>query len=784
MSETEQPVHFREEEPKMGSNKVANFFKLLFVAHTNVPIESSEEDSTWKDEKEKENAPTAFEEDTTSSDESLMLEFTDKDVNDIVVTKDIDQPCNTIRMWVIAVVLASVLGAVDAFFILRFPSVHIGAIVAQLLAFPLGNLWYMVVPDWNIGVGKFKARLNPGPFNQKEHTLIYIFANTVTSAKLVNISIAEQIKFFKINYGVGRAILFNLSSFLMSWGWAGLSYPILVRPAQVVWPGVLSACALMQTLHSSENAYVKGWKMSRFRFFAYVFVFSFVWYWFSDLIFPFVANLGAFPTWAALKNRVVGQVFGTSNGLAILPLSFDWATISTLSNPLTVPFLAAATIFGSFVFWVWCVIPGLYYKNHWQTAHMPILTNAIFNVNGTTYTPNKVVNKEFKLDLQKYAKYSPVMIPIGFLMNTALTLAAFASMMVTLIFRFKTDIWGPITGKTTQDYHNVMMAKYKGVPAAFFIALILVSIGLGIAFTRGWNQQMQLDVGGYFVSVILGAILFVPVCLVEAQSTLVVSLQAFFNLIGALWYKGEPLAVLYFMNFGFSSLQHAEHMAQGAKLSHYQKVPIRATMVVLLAAGIWAALLNSGVTVYLLNHIHDVCTPEAKNHMTCKSQQTSFNQHLMWGLFGSHIFTSGGRYSWILWFFLVGAGIAAFVHTMEILRPNQKLWKRINPALIVSGASQIPTATGLNYGSWFVVAFAFNFWIHRFNHPWWKKYNLVTAVGLDCGVAIAGILVYFCITYTGASSNYHWWATEVVSTGCDANACPYLPKKMTNPGKW
>lgn len=749
------------------------------------PIEQQRTDVSSETTAKEEISDVVKEVDNDTSSAETEYEFNADDIKEVVLVDDVtDMPANTLRMWVLAVVLSSVIAGVDAFFTLRFPSIAIGGIVAQLLAYPLGTLWHKIVPDFRIGTKSFGVSLNPGPFNIKEHTLIFMFANTVTSTRLVNITIAEQLKFFNFNYGVGRAILFNIASFMISWCWCGLSIPILVDNPDVVWPGILSSCALMKTLHSDENPYVPNWKISRLQYFSVIFVLSFVWYFFSDFIFPFIANIGAFLTWAVPTNAVVGQVFGTLNGLALLPISFDWSTISNISNPLTVPYVYGMSIFASFVFWVWIVIPGLYYRNHWQTAHFPIMTNAIFNTNGTSYLPAKVVNKKYELDIAKFKKYSPVMLPIGFLMTTALSLAAFSSMVVMIIYNFKDSVIQPLQ-RVKVDIHSQLILKYRRVPAIFYFVSGLIGLALGILFVEGWNRETQLDVGGFIVALVLGGLLYIPLCLIEAKSTVVISLQAFFNLVGAFWFHGKPMAVMYFMMFGFGTLQHAEHMSQGAKLGHYLKTPPLVTMLVLFAAGIWASLLNAGVTVFLLNHISDVCQTDAKNNMTCRTQRTSFNQHLVWGLFGDHIFAAGGRYSFILWFFLVGAVVALGVIALKKFYPQNKVVQCLNPTLLVSGAGKIPTSTGLQYGSWFAVILGFNYFIHKYKNAWWRKYNLVTAVGLDCGVAIAGILVFFCITYTGAGDHYSWWATNVVNTGCDANACAYLPKKtIKHPSGW
>lgn len=254
-------------------------------------------------------------------------------------------------------------------------------------------------------------------------------------------------------------------------------------------------------------------------------------------------------------------------------------------------------------------------------------------------------------------------------------------------------------------------------------------------------------------------------------------MNGFFNVVGAFWFKGKPIATLYFLNTGFSIFEHAMHYTQGAQLGFYMKTPPKLTMFVLLAAGIWASLVTSSVAGFVLYHIDNVCTATAKNHMICKKQQTAFNTQILWGLFGHKIFGDGGRYNFIMYFFLVGAVVSCIVIVMQIWKPKSVFWAKANPALFMAGAENIPTSTGINYSAWFIVAMIFNYYIHKKHTAWWRKYNLILAAGLDCGVAIAATLVYFCVVYTGGSANYSWWGTEVASSSCDSKGCPYLPAK-------
>lgn len=716
----------------------------------------------------------------SSSDSSVeVVDITVNDISEIVVTEDEPLPCLTLRMWVLALVFGTVIPGIDAFFLMRYPSISIGGLVGQLLAFPCGVAWAKVVPKWKV----LGIELNPGPFNMKEHACITMFVNIGYSSKLVNTAFAEQIKYFGVNIGIGRGILSNMSAYLISFSWTGFTLPILVAPASLIWPGVLGNCALFKTLHSRENKPADGWTISRFSFFALVFTGSFIWYWFPDLIMPFVSYIGAWISWVRPSSAVLGQVFGVQNGLGMFPLTFDWAQISSIGNPLVTPFWAVACIFGSFVFWIWIILPGLYYSNKWQTAHLPIMTNSIFNKNGTKFLPKKVVDKDWNLDVKKLEKYSPVVLPISFLMHIALGLATFAALWVNFAFRFKTDVYERIKHKDTDtDIHNQLMSKYKYPSVYLYFIPLVIGLALGFAFCEGWNRDTQITSYGFIVAIIIGGALYVPLALVESRANLTVSMDSFFNIISAFWFQGKPMSLLYFYMFGFATLQHAMHMSQSAKIGHYMKVPPKASMFVILLAGIWSACVNPSVTGWVLYNVKDVCTTTAKNNMICRSIQASFNNHLVWGLLGKHIFGSGGRYTFVFYFFIVGAAIALAVHLLRIFLPKNKFLQNLNPILLVGGAAQIPSVTGINYSTWFVTAFIFNFIIHRRKHHWWKKYNLVLATGLDCGLAIAAIIIYFCVVYTGGSDNFSWWGTTVADSSCDAKACPYRPAdKITLP---
>ena len=79
-----------------------------------------------------------------------------------------------------------------------------------------------------------------------------------------------------------------------------------------------------------------------------------------------------------------------------------------------------------------------------------------------------------------------------------------------------------------------------------------------------------------------------------------------------------------------------------------------------------------------------------------------------------------------------------------------------------ANAAYIPPATAANYVPWAIVGFIFQYVIRRRHFSWWTKYNYVLSAALDSGVAIAAVLIFFCLQYPkngtiGADNLMTWW---------------------------
>lgn len=145
----------------------------------------------------------------------------------------------------------------------------------------------------------------------------------------------------------GFQIILILSTQAMGFGIAGILRRFLIWPAAMVWPATLVTTTVMFSLHDhspSDPATTNGWKIGRYMFFLIVALSTFAYEWFPTVIAQFL-SLFTFISWIAPKNVLVNQIFGGQTGLGIVPISFDWSTVSSfLLSPLPSPAFAILNV--------------------------------------------------------------------------------------------------------------------------------------------------------------------------------------------------------------------------------------------------------------------------------------------------------------------------------------------------------------------------------------------------------------------------------------------------------
>jgi OPT family oligopeptide transporter len=202
------------------------------------------------------------------------------------------------------------------------------------------------------------------------------------------------------------------------------------------------------------------------------------------------------------------------------------------------------------------------------------------------------------------------------------------------------------------------------------------------------------------------------------------------------------------------------------KFGHYMKIPPRTMFMCQVVATTFSCFIQIAVLNYALRMIEDVCTPTQAENFTCPGGRVFFSASVIWGLIGpARMFSPGQIYSGLFFFFLLGAVTPVVIFYAAKKYPNSPLKYLIAP-LIFGGSGSIPPATPLNYLSWGAVGYLFQHVIRKRNFAWWSRLNYLTSSGLDLGLALATLVIFFAFTLQRINPP-KWWGNEIVRSTMD-----------------
>ncbi|KAI0079167.1 OPT oligopeptide transporter, partial [Panus rudis PR-1116 ss-1] len=678
---------------------------------------------------------------------------------------DPDMPASTIRAWVIGMCWALVIPGVNQFFYLRYPSIMVGPIVAQLMTFPFGRLWARFMPRIRI----FNLSLNPGPFTIKEHVLATIMSGVGAQSAYATEIVAVQRVVYGQQFGFAYQWMLVMSTQMIGFSVGGLARRLLVAPASMIWPNTLVVCALYNTLHSQSYAGI-GQRdgLSRERFFIYAFLAAALWYFVPGYLF---------------------QALSYRSGMGFSLLSFDWNQIAFIGSPLATPWWAEANVVIGFIFFYWFLTPLLYFNNVWYSQYMPILSLASFDRNGHVYNTSRVLFPDATFNKEAYEQYSPLFLPIAFAVSYGVTFASITATVVHAILYFRKPISVHLhrSLKEQPDIHAQLMTRYRQVPEWWYASFLHNEHSVTFAFACICVKvyPTQMPIWAVIVALIIALIYVIPVGMIQAVTNRQVGLNVITELIVGYMLPGKPVAMMMFKTWGYIGVYQALTFTQDFKLGHYMKIPPRPMFWCQVIATAIAGTVQLGVQSWMFSNIPFLCGEEQKDMsgFTCANTQVFATASLVWGVIGPALqFSKGQVYYPLLFFFVAGAILPLIVWLLAKRYPNSFL-NYVN--LMFSGIGLSPPATGANYIPWAIIGFLTQYYVRRRYFPFWAKYNYVLSAAMDAGTAIGVILVYFCLQYPqngriGIDSIRLWWGNTVFKNTADWNSTPL---KRLQPGQ-
>jgi OPT family small oligopeptide transporter len=697
---------------------------------------------------------------------------------------DPTMPVNTFRMWLLGLFYTFLISALNQFFSLRFPTVYITGIVAQLTALPLGKGLERILPTTRFNTFGYVWSFNPAPFNIKEHVVITVMANVVVGGAFATDVVATQRFFYQQSFSFSYQMMLILSTQLIGFSLGGMLRRFVVWPASMVWPGALVNAALFNTLHKNYGKKERK-HMSREKFFCIALACSAVWYWVPGYLWT---GLSVFNwiCWIAPNNAVVNGLFGTTSGLGMSVLTFDWSMIAFIGSPLVTPWWSEANIMVALVLVIWIICPIIYYTNGWFSKFMPISSYMVYDNTGMPYDPTVIISNG-QFDAAKYAAYSPVFMPTTRAMSYGIAFASYSAIVVHTFLWYRHDISRRFKSsiRDEKDVHARLMARYSEVPHWWYgivgvCSLVLLCVSIEIFPT-------QLPIYGLFVALLLAVCLSLPLAMLQAVTNQQVGLNVLHELIAGYLHPGKPIANMIFKTVGYIGTNQAVLFSGDMKLGHYMKVPPRIMFAAQTIACFVSCFVVTAVQEAMFANIVDICTPDQKDGFICASTNTLASASLLWGGIGpQRLFGSGAMYNALLWFFLIGA-LAPIPFYFLARRFPLSFWRYINLPVFFAGLAYIPPASGINYASWAATGFFFNFFLRRYHFRWWMRYNYILSAALDAGVAISVILIFFTVQYPKGGFNIKWWGNTVWQNTADALGTPMYvlnPGETFGPSSW
>ncbi|KAJ1766309.1 hypothetical protein IW140_005454 [Coemansia sp. RSA 1813] len=667
---------------------------------------------------------------------------------------DPNMPCLTFRSWVLGIIFAVGLAFVNQYYWFRENPITLNGYVVQLLSFPLGYIMALVLPKRKFRTFGWEWTLNPGPFNIKEHVIISIFAGTSVGTTYGIDVVTIKKMWYHTDMGFGPSILFILTSQIMGYSFAGFSRRFLVYPAAMIWPSTLVSVTLFRTFHEIQNF---GSRLTRTWVFWICFAGSFLWYFIPGVIFPALSFL-AILCFIAPANIYANQLGDAFNGVGMLNFTLDWSYISSsyTQSPIAIPWIYACNVFAGFVLVMWVATPIGYYRNTWNTQLMPMYTATLYQTNGTEFEIDQVMTANNMLDEAKYASYGPLRMTFTYAMTYGLSFAAITNLLVYIALTYGKDIVQRVrqARQMDDDIHMRLMHRYKEVPLWWYAVTFAITFAVSIVVCEVWDMLPWYWV---ILATFIPFIFTIPIGIVQALSNQQPGLNVITEFIIGYGRPEDPIANVTFKVYGYITMAQALVLVSDQKLGHYMKLPPRHLFIAQLVGTIICSFVQLGVAFWLMATVDHMCTKEGMP-FTCLQANTFFSASVIWGLVGpGRMFGPGSPYHPVMYLFILGVLLPFPFWYLSKRFPNS--WaKHIHTPLLFIAIGYMPPAPSHVYTNWFIGCFFFNYLWHKYFNRAWQRYAFALSAGLDCGLAISGIIVYYIFLKVELPQ---WWGLNV-----------------------
>ncbi|KAL9556180.1 hypothetical protein MBANPS3_002011 [Mucor bainieri] len=681
-------------------------------------------------------------------------------VNDVALTEDDTSLRSvTVRSIFIGVMLACLSSSISQLMVFKPVGIPLTDTFMMILAYVFCTFWARVVPKggW----------LNPGPFNIKEHTCIYVMISAANTSAYGTWILSAQELFYQDTPGAAGSIFLLIATQLVGYGIAGQLRPYLVYPANMTWPTSLPVVSLIKTLNTDKQE--AKW---RTRFFFIVFGAIFVYEFIPQYMMPILGGISVICL-AKNDSRWVQRLFGglgTNEGMGMFQLSFDW-NLLTSYKPLYIPLWIQLNVYGGIAL-LWVLAPLLYYFDVWNAQSFPYLSNSIFQRfdNGTSriYPQHEVLNADNSLNYTRLEEVGRPQFATVYATNYIFINFGVTATITHVALFYGKAIWANFKKskafKETEetDIHMKLMSVYKEVPSWWYYVIYVLGIALNIGIA--YANKSQLPWWGVIFAIFLSSILSLPLNLITAVTGYGFGLNVLTEMICGFILPGLPVANMYFKTLGYNTMSQAGVMAQDLKIGHYLKVPPRMTFMHQIGGTIIGCIFNYIVNANITSSKRDILLdPVGNQFWNGATPQTINSAAITWGAIGPlAMFGPDTQYYIFLWAFIIGFFLPVPGYLLHRRFPNVG-FDKFNIPMVLTGLCFMP---GTNT-SWVTVSFIlvliFQGYIKKRYSTWFARHTYLISAALDSGTSLMVFFVSMALQggVNGVTYDFPiWWGNR------------------------
>ncbi|KAH6887606.1 OPT oligopeptide transporter [Thelonectria olida] len=635
-----------------------------------------------------------------------------------------------------------------------------------LASAPLGRVLARCLPNYTVPLGRFSFSLNPGPFSIKEHAIIGIAANAGSQGQWATFLPTNAALYYGITMKPAVALFFGWGVSLLGFSFAAMVRKILIDDPEFIFPLSLQQVTLYRSMQGTG-----GHKQMKI-FWVLLFA-TFAWQFLPEYIFPFVASLAPL-CWFASRNHTVNFLGAGRGGMGLLNITLNWSNIT--STVVTYPYSVQLLVFAGFVLTTWILIPISYFGNLWGSPTYNIMSNGVFQKNGSIYPVESLIYTDSSgtqhVNETRYEEIGLAYSGAQYTWQIFMWYASYISSFVwcgLFLGPKLARLWK--ARRNLNGYHkdrlSEIIRQYGEITKWEWVALTVVPISMLLGIVA--SKSIWMPLWTYFVALGFGAAAMLPMSFVYAVSGFSIKV-GFFNelvygyMIEAKGSSRHPLGQLAYRIISGNVWYDSRIVLEDQKIGHYLHLPPRDVIGIQIIANMLALPINYGVMRWVIASKFDyvsgrVVDPQGQwTGQEFKSYNTAGIQYALVGpkkLFASSFFKP------VLWGFLAGAAAPCLLWLLHRRFPRARfdLW---NSTIFFASAATFYGNLSTGPFTAILIGTFTNFYLYRYRRAFWNKWAYIGGAALDTGYNANLLFIFIFLGTTGATMA-HWWGNNADS---------------------